>query len=87
LRSNQRREGIDEQETKPRNTKKPWLNAPYTGATPLHPGTTWRYLDFFFDHALTFCEYIKHYMNKALTTVRAMLALGNSVCGQWPKHK
>jgi hypothetical protein len=22
--------------------------APYTGATPLHPGTTWRYLGFFF---------------------------------------
>jgi hypothetical protein len=26
-------------------------------------------------------------MNKALTTVRAMLALGNPVCGLWPKHK
>jgi hypothetical protein len=25
--------------------------APYTGATPLHPGTTWRYLGFFFDCA------------------------------------
>jgi hypothetical protein len=26
-------------------------------------------------------------MNKALTTARAMLALGNSVCGLQPKHK
>jgi hypothetical protein len=61
--------------------------APYTGATPLHPGTTWWYLGFFFDHALTFWEHVKHYTNKALTTVRAMLALGNSVCGLRPKHK
>jgi hypothetical protein len=61
--------------------------APYTGATPLYPGTTWRYLGFFFDCALTLREHIKHYMNKALTTVRAMLAPSNSVCGLRPKHK
>jgi hypothetical protein len=61
--------------------------APYTGATPLHPGTTWRYLGFFFDRALTFREHVKHYTNKALTTVRAMLTLGNSVRGLRPKHK
>jgi hypothetical protein len=60
--------------------------APYTGATPLHPGTTWRYLGFFFNHALTFQEHVKRYTNKALTTVRAMLAIGNSVCGLRPKH-
>jgi hypothetical protein len=53
--------------------------APYTGATPLHPGTTWRYLGFFFDRALTFWEHV--------TVVRAMLALDNSVCGLQPKHK
>jgi hypothetical protein len=28
--------------------------APYTRATPLHLGTTWQYLGFFFDHTLTF---------------------------------
>jgi hypothetical protein len=61
--------------------------APYTRATPLHPGTTWQYLGFFFDCALTFHEHIKCYTNKALTTVWAMLALGKSVCGLWPKHK
>jgi hypothetical protein len=61
--------------------------APYTGATPLHPGTTWQYLGFFFDCALTFWEHVEHYTNKALTTVRAMLALRNSVCGLQPKHK
>jgi hypothetical protein len=61
--------------------------APYTGATPLHPGTTWWYLGFFFNHALTFREHVKQYTNKALTTVRAMLAPSNSVRGLWPKHK
>jgi hypothetical protein len=61
--------------------------APYTGTTPLHPGTTWWYLGFFFDRALTFQEHVKHYTNKALTTVRAMLALGNSVRGLRPKYK
>jgi hypothetical protein len=61
--------------------------SPYTRATPLHPGTTWQYLGFFFDCALTFWEHVKRYTNKALTTVRAMLALSNSVCGLWPKHK
>jgi hypothetical protein len=61
--------------------------APYTRTTPLHPGTTWRYLGFFFDRALTFQEHDKRYTNKALTTVRAMLALGNSVRGLRPKHK
>jgi hypothetical protein len=61
--------------------------APYTRATPLHPGTTWRYLGFFFDCALTFQDHVKCYMNKALTTVRAMLALSNSVRGLQPKHK
>jgi hypothetical protein len=61
--------------------------APYTRATPLHPGTTWQYLGFFFDCALTFWEHVKRYTNKALMVVRAMLALGNSVHGLWPKHK
>jgi hypothetical protein len=61
--------------------------APYTGATPLQPGTTWRYLGFFFDRSLTFREHVKRYTNKALTSVRAMLSLGNSVRGLCPKHK
>jgi hypothetical protein len=61
--------------------------APYTRATPLHPGTTWQYLGFFFDCALTFHEHVKCYTNRALTTVRAMLALRNSVHGLWRNHK
>jgi hypothetical protein len=60
---------------------------PYTGATPLRPGTTWRYLGFFFDRSLTFWEHVKRYTNKALTSVWAMLSLGNSVRGLRPKHK
>jgi hypothetical protein len=51
-----------------------------------HP-STWAVPRFLFDCALTFREHIKHYMNKALTSVRAMLTIGNSVCGLWPKHK
>jgi hypothetical protein len=58
-----------------------WGSVTWAGATPLHPGTTWQYLGFFFDRALTFQEHTKCYTNKALTTVRAMLALGNSVRG------
>jgi hypothetical protein len=48
---------------------------------------TWQYLGFFFDCALIFQEHVKHYTNKALTTMRAMLTLRNSVHGLWPKHK
>lgn len=61
--------------------------APFTGATPLRPGTIWRYLGFFFDRGLTFREHVKRYSNKSLTSVRAILALGNSVRGMRPKHK
>ena len=61
--------------------------APYTGDTPLRPGTIWRYLGFFFDRALTFREHVKRYTNKSLTSVKAMLSLGNSVRGLRPKHK
>jgi hypothetical protein len=61
--------------------------APYTGTTPLRPGTTWHYLGFFFDRSLTLREHVKRYTNKALTSVRAMLSLGNSVRGLCPKHK
>ena len=55
--------------------------APFTGDTPLVSKDIWRYLDFFFDCALTISEHMRWYSNKAMTSVRAMFALGNSACG------
>jgi hypothetical protein len=61
--------------------------APYTGATPLRPKPVWRYLGFFFDRKLQFKEHIRYYSTKALSTVRAMGMLGNSVRGLDPMQK
>ena len=61
--------------------------APLTGDTPLCPNTYWRYLGFFFDRSLTFQEHSRRYSTKALTTVKAMVSLGNSVHGLSPKNK
>src|SRR4029077_12887106 len=61
--------------------------APFTGDNPLRPKPLWRYLGFFFDRHLSFQEHAKRYANKALTTVRAMYSLGNSVRGLSPKNK
>ena len=61
--------------------------APFTGETPLKPNTFWRYLGFVFDRSLLFREHTKRYTNKALTSVKAMLRLGNSIRGLSPKHK
>src|SRR6202023_3589813 len=61
--------------------------APYTGDTPLRPKTFWRYLGFWFDPALTFMEHTQLYSTKALTTVRAMMRLGNFIRGISPNNK
>ena len=61
--------------------------APFTGDLPLRPNTYWRYFGFFFDRSLTFQEHLRHYSTKALTTVKAMVSLGNFVCGLSPKNK
>jgi len=61
--------------------------APFTRATPLTPNTFWRYLGCWFNHSLSFREHMKHYSTKALTTVRTMMRLGNSVLGISPKNK
>ena len=59
----------------------------FTGDTPLRPNAYWRYLGFFFDRSLTFQEHLRRYSTKALTTVKAMVSLGNSVRGLSPKNK
>ena len=40
---------------------------------------TWRYLDFIFDGKLSFQQHIDFYTNKAISTVKYMKILGNSV--------
>ena len=59
----------------------------FTGGTLLHPNTYWRYLGFFFDWSLSFQEHSRCYSTKALTTVKDMVSLGNSVHGLSPKNK
>ncbi|KXN92955.1 hypothetical protein AN958_08929 [Leucoagaricus sp. SymC.cos] len=61
--------------------------APYMGDSPLCPKTFWRYLGFYFDRQLTFQEHIRYYSTKAISTVRAMGMLGNSLQGLTPKQK
>jgi hypothetical protein len=61
--------------------------APFTGATPLRPKPVWRYLGFFFDRRLLFKEHIRFYTTKALTSVKSMGMLGNSVWGLDPMQK
>ena len=59
----------------------------FTGDSPLCLNTYWRYLGFFFDRSLSFQEHSKCYSTKALTMVKAMVSLGNSVRGLSPKNK
>ncbi|KXN86802.1 hypothetical protein AN958_09597, partial [Leucoagaricus sp. SymC.cos] len=46
-----------------------------------------RYLGFYFDHQLTFCEHVQYYSTKAIAMVHAMKMLGNSLRGLSPKQK
>ncbi|KXN82409.1 hypothetical protein AN958_02581 [Leucoagaricus sp. SymC.cos] len=61
--------------------------APYTGDTPLCPKPFWQYLGFYFDRQLTFREHVRYYSTKAISMVRAMGMLGNSLQGLSPKQK
>ena len=49
------------------------------GGPTLHPKDTWKYLGFFFDQKLTFHQHIDHYSNKAISIVKCMKLLGNSL--------
>ncbi|KXN87241.1 hypothetical protein AN958_09052 [Leucoagaricus sp. SymC.cos] len=61
--------------------------APYTGDSPLHPKTFWRYLGFYFDCQLTFHEHVWYYLTKAISTVYAISMLGNLLWDLSPKQK
>ena len=58
----------------------PPFNLSSLGGLILHPRKTWRYLDFIFNRKLSFCQHINFYANKAISTVKCMKILGNSVC-------
>ena len=45
----------------------------------LKPKDTWRYLGFIFDRKLLFHQHINFYANKAVSTVKCMKILGNSI--------
>ena len=58
----------------------PPLDLSILGGPILHPRETWKYLGFIFDRKLLFCQYVDFYTNKAISTVKYMKILGNSVC-------
>ena len=49
------------------------------GGPILCPKNTWRYLGFIFERKLSFQQHIDFYTNKAISTVKCMKILGNSV--------
>ena len=48
---------------------------------------TWKYLGFIFDRKLLFHQHIDYYSNKAISTIKCMKILGNSVRGLIPYQK
>jgi len=50
----------------------PSLNLSLIGDPLLLPKETWKYLDFIFDHKLTFRNHINFYSNKAISTIKYM---------------
>ena len=58
-----------------------FLDLSCLGGPILCPKDTWYYLRFIFNKKLSFRQYVKFYLNKALLTVKCMKMLGNSICG------
>ena len=65
----------------------PSLDLTSIGESVLHPKTTWHYLGFIFDHKLLFHQYIDFYANKAISTIKCIKMLGNSLRGLNPNEK
>ena len=57
------------------------------GSPILCPRETCRYLGFIFDRKLSFCQHINFYTNKAISMVKCMKILRNSVHGLIPHQK
>ena len=65
----------------------PSLNLSLLGGLILQPKDTWKYLGFIFDRKLIFHKHIDYYANKAISTVKYMKLLGNSLRGINPLQK
>jgi len=65
----------------------PLLDLSLIGGPILYPKNTWRYLEYIFDRKLFFWQHIDFYVNKAISTVKCMKILRNSVCNLVSQQK
>jgi len=65
----------------------PPLNLSTIRGPVLCPKDSWKYLGFIFDRKLIFHQHIDHYLNKAISTVKCIKLLGNSLWGINPIQK
>ena len=65
----------------------PLLDLSTIGGSTLHPKDSWKYLEFIFDRKLTFHQHIDYYSNKAISMVKCIKLLGNSLWGITPIQK
>ena len=63
------------------------LDLSWIGGPILYPKGTWQYLGFIFNRKLTFRQHTKFYANKALSMVKCMKMLSNSICRLLPYQK
>jgi len=63
------------------------LDLPPLDGPSLLPKETWKYLGFIFNCKLTFRNYIDFYSNKAISTIKCIKLLGNSIRGINPIQK
>ena len=63
------------------------LDLSLLGGPILWPKDSWKYLGFIFDRKLSFHKHIDFYANKAMSTVKYMKLLGNSLWGISPIQK
>ena len=63
------------------------LNLSPIGELVLTPKNSWKYLGFIFNRKLTFYQHVNFYSNKAMSLVKCMKILGNSLCGITPLQK
>ena len=65
----------------------PTLNLSPIGGPILYPKDSWKYLGFIFNRKLTFHQHINYYSNKAISMVKCIKLLGNSLRGINPIQK
>ena len=65
----------------------PPLNLSSIGGSVLTPKSSWKYLGFIFNRKLSFHQHIDFYSNRAISMVKCMRILGNSLRGIIPIQK